>query len=181
MADPVIIKLHPAPEEYKPAEKLFLEAIGLCVTQWAFVDRQLFRLFNFGLGTKRSRSAAVYYRQNSLDQRLKLVTNVFENALSDEQNQTLWIPMLKTIRKLIPTRNIIVHHPAKRTGTSKDGKAVYIYAIHIEPYELVLNKKYPGLHGKNELGLAELINHAEQVKKLEQSLIGLVGKLLPRD
>lgn len=179
MADPVIVKLHPEPEEYEPAERQFLEAIGLCVTQWAFVDRQLFRLFNFGLGSKRSRSAAIYYRQNSLDQRLKLVTNVFEHALSDEQNKTLWNPTVKAIEKLIPTRNIIAHHPAKRTGTSIAEKAVYIYAIHIEPYELVLNKKYPGLQGKNELQLADLNSHAAQVGKIEKNLVELVEKLLP--
>jgi hypothetical protein len=38
---PVIIKLHPKPEEYVEAETAFLRAVGLCITQWAFVDRQL--------------------------------------------------------------------------------------------------------------------------------------------
>ena len=68
-------------EEYEAAETEFLEAVGLCITQWAFVDRQLFRLFNFGLEAKRSRSAAIYYRQNSLDQRLKLTTNILRTHL----------------------------------------------------------------------------------------------------
>lgn len=112
----MIIKLNPDREEYDAAETEFLEAIGLCVTQWAFVDRQLFRLFNFGLEAKRSRSAAIYYRQNSLDQRLKLTTNILQHALTDLEFKKSWKPLLAEFEKLIPTRNIIVHHPAKRTG-----------------------------------------------------------------
>jgi hypothetical protein len=179
MADPVITKLHPDPEEYEPAEKEFLETVGLCVTQWAFVDRQLFRLFNFGLKTTRSRSAAIYYRQNSLDQRLKFVTNVLEQALTEEEYTQHWKPILPVFKKLIPTRNIIAHHPAKRTGTAKDGKAVYIYAIYIEPFERVLNKEYPGLQGKADLQIADLVDHAIKVSELEQRLIAIFAKLRP--
>jgi hypothetical protein len=180
MGDPVILKLNRDTEEYEAAETEFLEAVGLFITQWAFVDRQLFRLFNFGLEAKRSRSAAIYYRQNSLDQRLKLTTNILRHAFTDREFKERWKPLLAEFEKLIPTRNIIVHHPAKRTGTSENGKAIYVYAIHIEPYELALNKKYPGLRGKNEIRISDLNSHAANVKKLEQSLVLLVAKLLAR-
>lgn len=177
MTTPVIIKLHPSPEEYEEAEKSFLAAIGLCVNQWSFVDRQLFRLFNLGLKTTRTRAAAVYYRRNSIDQRLTLLKNILEYVLSEDQIKKLWKPIESEFERLVPTRNIIAHHPAKRTGTARDGKAAYIYSIHIEPYELSLNKKYKGLHGKDELLVEDLEAHAVAVQKLAETLARLFADL----
>lgn len=180
MADHVIIKLNPDPEEYEAAEQEFLAAIGLCITQWAFVDRQFYRLFNFGLESKRSRSAAIYYRQNSLNQRLTLTSNVLQEALTEADFKELWKPLYTACEKLIPTRNIIVHHPPKRSGSAKEGKAVYLYSIHIEPYELILNRRHGGLpKGKNEITVKDLEQHAEKVDDLHKSLIRLVEQLLP--
>jgi hypothetical protein len=79
--NPVIIKLHPHPEEYVEAETAFLRAVGLCVTRWAFVDRQLFRLFRYGIGTSTDRAAIVYYKQNSIGPRLTHVVNLMKSRL----------------------------------------------------------------------------------------------------
>ncbi len=112
-----------------------------------------------------------------MQQRIQFVADLLEQNLSADQFKTDWKLLENEMERLLPTRNIIVHHPAKRTGTSKNGKAVYIYAIHIEPYERLLNKKYKGLKGKQELEIADLKNHAFEVLALETKLSAFVQKL----
>jgi hypothetical protein len=93
----VIIKLHPEPEEYLEAETAFLRAVGLCVTRWAFVDRQLFRLFRFAIGASTHRAAIVYYEQNTLGQKLRQVDNLLKSCLSGAGQQTEQSHMEKPI------------------------------------------------------------------------------------
>ena len=175
---PVIVKLHPLSEDYAEVETEFLRALGLCVSQWAFVDRQLFRLFRYGLQTATHRAATVYYKPKTLQQRIQLVTDLLEQNLPAERFKTDWKPLLKKLDDLLPTRNIFVHHPTRRLATSKDGKAIYEYAIHIEPYERLLNRDHKGLKGKTEIGVEDLKHHAEQVMALESEIRGLVSRLM---
>lgn len=173
MADTAVIKLHPGPEEYIEAETAFLRAVGLCITQWAYIDRQLFRLFKFGLGAEDVRAAIVYYEKNSIGRRLDHVDSLLKNILKNDASKSFisrWQMLRTHIRKLLPTRNIIAHQPVRRLGTSDGEKAIYIYGIHIEPYERLLNKTYDGLGGKDVIETDDLIDHSEQVMKLEEEL-----------
>ena len=174
---PVVIKAFPPPEEYREAESEFLRALGLCVSQWAFVDRQLFRLFTLGLQAATHRAALIYYTPKTLSQRVQFVDKLLEQNLPPEQYKTEWKPLFDKHDDLIPVRNIFVHHPTRRLHTAKDGKAVYEYAIHIEPYERAIHKKHKGLKGKQEIDLDDLRKHAEAVNDLEQALLSLVKKL----
>ena len=175
---PVIIKAFPPPEEYREAENEFLRALGLCVSQWAFVDRQLFRLFRFGLQAATHRAALIYYTPKTLSQRVQSVDRLFEQNLPADQYEADWKPLCKRLDDLIPVRNVFVHHPTRRLHAAKDGKPIYEYAIHIEPYErLFLKTKPRGLKGKTEIDVDDLKKHAEAVNDLEQDLIGLVKSL----
>jgi hypothetical protein len=180
----VIVKLHPDPEEYLAAETAFLRAIGLCVTQWAFVDRQLFRLFRFGIGASTHLAALVYYEQNTLGQRLRQVHNLLKSQLSNkgsEQHKLRWQTIYTRLNDLVPTRNIIVHQPVRRTGMASKGKAIYVYGIYIEPYQRYLNKEHKGLRGKQELKTEDLNQHSIEVAALESDLKTFVRKLISRD
>ena len=73
---PVIIKAFPKRKEYRHAEEKFLRTLGLCVSQWAFVDRQLFTLFRLMLGAATHRAAVIYYTPKTLNQRVQFVDNV---------------------------------------------------------------------------------------------------------
>jgi hypothetical protein len=178
MADtkkPVIIKLHPDRKDYIRAENEFFRAIGLCVNTWSFVDRELYRIFRFGLhrfGLVASSKAAsiLYYKQTTLDRHIQMADDILEHVLRNHEYQSEWRPLQKKIRSAALTRNIIVHHPALRTHTSKGGKAVYLYSIHIEPYEQLLNKQYPGLKGKLALEITDLKHHAVEVEGLAKEL-----------
>jgi hypothetical protein len=178
---PVIIKLHPNPDEYHEAEVKFFYSLGTCVSRWAFVDRQLFRLFLFALKTDALRSAILYYKQKTLHQRIQYVDDLLEHTTAKEDFEKIWRPLRNRLfNDLLPTRNIFVHHPPARTGTSDGTKAIYNYSIHIEPNERILNRKYPGLKGKRELELQDLEQHAEAVETLERELSALVRSLVKR-
>jgi hypothetical protein len=76
------------------------------------------------------------------------------------------------------SRNIVVHHPAKRFGMSDGTKPVYTYTIHIEPAERLLNADYNGLRGREELGIEDLWQHTLDVEALEQELRAFHLKLI---
>ena len=54
---------------------------------------------------------------------------------------------------------------------------MYLYSIHVEPYERHLKKKPKGLNGKTEIDVDDLQRHAESVQGLEQDLEMLVKAL----
>jgi hypothetical protein len=173
----VIIKAFPPPEEYEGAEREFLQALGLCVSQWAFVDRQLFRLFRFCLQTATHRAAVVYYSQRTLGQHVRAVDQLLKESLTPTHYETDWRPLRGRFEELIAVRNIFAHQPTRRLHTAKNGKPVYEYAIHIEPYERLLNRKLRGLKDKDHIDVDDLKKHAEAVHELERDFIGLVKKL----
>lgn len=179
---PVIIKLHPQPEEYVEAETAFLRAVGLCITQWAFVDWQLFRLFRFGLGASTHRAAIVYYEQQSIGRRrLNSVDELLKSALEHRDNERYleeWRKLQGRMKDLLPTRNVIAHQPVRRMGTSDGKKAIYIYGIYLEPYQRFLKKTVKGLSGKDALETDDLIRHSLEVVDLEDALKAFVRKLV---
>jgi hypothetical protein len=178
---PVIVKLHPEPQEYVDAETAFLRAVGLCITQWAFVDRQFFRLFRFGIGARTDRAAIVYYEQHTISRRLNQVDRLLKSAFGDAGETKFpeeWRKLKHRTDELLPTRNVIAHQPVRRLGTSDGQKAVYIYGIYLEPYQKYLNKVPKGLGGKDALETEDLIKHSLEVAALEDDLKVFVRKLI---
>jgi hypothetical protein len=178
---PVIIKLHPNPEEYVEAETAFLRAVGLCITQWAFVDRQLFRLFRFGIGASTHRAAIVYYDQHSIGRRLSQVDDLLKSAFEHPDNKGYleeWQRLQVRTKELLPTRNIVAHQPVRRLGTSDGKKAEYLYGIYLEPYQKFLKKNVKGLGGKDALETDDLIKHSLEVVALEDDLKAFVRKIV---
>ena len=177
---PVIIKLHPNPEEYVEAETAFLRAVGLCITQWAFVDRQLFRIFRFGIGASTHRAAIVYYEQHSISRRLSQVDTLIKNAFEHPDNEGYleeWQSLQVRMRELLPTRNLVAHQPVRRFATSDGEKAVYIYGIYLEPYQRFLKKNVKALAGKDALDTDDLIKHSLDVVAFEDDLKAFVRKI----
>jgi hypothetical protein len=178
---PVIIKLHPEPEEYVEAETAFLRAVGLCITQWAFVDRQLFRLFRFGIDAPTHRAAIVYYGQQSIGRRLNQVDELLKSAFEHPDNKIFleeWQYLKGRMNELLPLRNIVAHQPVRRLGASDGKKAVYLYGIYLEPYQRFLKKNAKGWGGKNAIETDDLIKHSVEVVALEDVLKAFVRKII---
>lgn len=173
-APPRIVKLNPDPEEYEEAETAFLRAVGICITQWAFVDRFLFRLFKQGVGASTHRAAIVFYDQHSINSHFRQVDALLKGLLEAEEHanlRELWKELREKITDLLPTRNIIAHQPMRRLGIHDGQKAVYVYGIHMEPYQRFLKKQPRGMKGKDALVIEDLIAHAEAVEELTLHLI----------
>jgi hypothetical protein len=178
---PVIVKLHPEPEEYVEAETAFLRAVGLCVTQWAFIDRLLFRLFKQGIGAPTHRAAVAYYDQHSINSHLRQVDALMKGLLADpegEELRLLWKELRDKLNGLLPTRNIVAHQPVRRVGKSDGKMAVYEYGIYVEPYQRFLKKEHKGMNGKDALLTEDLIAHSEAVAELEMELTSFTKKIV---
>jgi hypothetical protein len=141
MADPklpVIIKLHPPRKDYIRAENEFLRVVGLCVNTWAFVDRELYKIFRFvlnrlGIQHPTEIASMLYYKQRQLQQHIQSADDILDLVITKKEHDDEWLPLRKKLKELAQIRNIIAHQPALRTHTAKNGKAVYLYSIHIEP------------------------------------------------
>lgn len=160
---PVVISLHP---DYDAPEAVqFYRWLGICVSTWAFVDRRLYQIFHHASGLEQMQSATQFYKDRSFKSRLRMTDRGLKATFSTDECETEWRPLHDEAKDLSYTRNIFAHHPAKRLGTSKGGQAFDIYSIHIEPYERILNRDYPGLRGKNELAIKDLEEHSVLVEK----------------
>jgi hypothetical protein len=189
---PVIVKLHPQPEEYMDGEDAFLRAVGACVTCWAFVDRQLFRLFRFGLSAPTHTASLSYYGQNTIGRSISQVDILLSSRFSgddgneqhraeNEHRKAGWARLKARRSDLIPVRNAIVHQPVKRTGKASDGKAVYEYAIYPEPYLPPTKRGRAAFGKKGELLTADLEKHAAEVQHLEADLKTFVRAINGRE
>jgi len=180
---PVIIKMNPDPEEYDEAETAFLRAVGLCITQWAFVDRMLFRLFKQGVGAPTHRAAIVFYDQHSINSHFRVVDALLKGLLAEAEYKDLrelWKDVREEITGLLPTRNVIAHQPIRRLGTSDGAKAVYVYGIHMEPYQRFLAKPLKGMKGKDALVTEDLNAHAQAVEELTLHLVSFSKMVIRR-
>ncbi len=108
----------------KMPKREFYQWVGQCITEWANVERQLFRLCNFALGAGPERTAIIYYRTPTLDSRLDLVEELIRTKLPrrikadgshDHPLVIEWKTIIKDVKDLLQTRNLIAHHPHKET------------------------------------------------------------------
>jgi hypothetical protein len=165
---PVVISARTDPNTTEAIE--FFRRLGMCVAAWAYVDRRLYQIFHHATGFEQKQSALLFYASRAFNNRLRQVDNAVKAALAKEQYNNEWKPLHDQANDLSHTRNIFAHHPTLRTGTARDGKPFDIYSIHIEPYERVLNNDYPGLRGKDQLSVEDLIQHEGDVEQIESAL-----------
>lgn len=164
---PVIIAAFPSPTEPEMVD--FFSTLGNAVNRWAYVDRQLFRLFRFGMRMDNRQAAVIYYEERAFNRRLARVGTVLKSILPIERYSE-WKALAKELNGLSHIRNVFAHHPAKRYGTSDGTKPVYIWSVHIEPYERLLNRDYAGLEDKEELFTEDLVKHISDVEATEEKL-----------
>jgi hypothetical protein len=165
---PVVISLTPNIDSPEAVE--FFRRLGLCITAWAYIDRRLYQIFHHATGFDQKQSALVFYASRAFGNRLRLVDSAVKAAWSRDQYTDEWKPLNNQAVALSHTRNILAHQPALRLGTAKDGKPFDIYSIHIEPYERILNDDYPGLRGKEQLYVEDLIQHDTEATAVESKL-----------
>lgn len=166
------------PDRHEPELVEFYTTLGMCVSSWAFIDRRLYEIFHDALKMDHRQSALLYYRKRAFNQRLLLVNDAVRSLVPANVFSTHWKTLHGRVVDLSHTRNIFAHHPTRRTATSKDGKAVYLYTINIEQYERILNQEYKGLLGKEALGINDLKAHDQELERMERDLRWFLGAFI---
>lgn len=167
-SEPVIVSSYAKPDVPEAIE--FFRWLGMCVANWAFVDRALYQIFHHTVGLEQKQSALFYYGDRTFGRRLGLVDRALKAELPKQDFLDEWRPLFNRTTELSHTRNILVHHPTLRVGTSRGGKPFDVFHIYIEPYERVLNNDYPGLLGKDSLEIDDLKTHEHDVLNLNTEL-----------
>lgn len=92
--------------------------LGEAITKWAEIEEVLFEMVAAILGSSREHAAIVFYRINSLDQRIALTSELMETIFprtkpgdQDDPDWVTWKDLRKRLKKAVPTRNRLAHHP----------------------------------------------------------------------
>jgi hypothetical protein len=90
--------------------------VGYCVSAWASVDEQLFRIFEHCVGP-RIQCAIIYYKTPGLEPRFSLTDEIVRSVLPqnksgqhDHSSVIAWENAIKHRHKLLGTRRRIAHH-----------------------------------------------------------------------
>jgi hypothetical protein len=94
--------------------------VGLCITEWATIDKILYRLCHHSLGCSTKMASIVYYRVNTLDGRIGLPDELVRaklpmreriNGGHDDEITAQWKGVVTEIRDLLQFRNKLAHWP----------------------------------------------------------------------
>jgi hypothetical protein len=166
-----VVKLHPTAKKAHDDAKAFFSTIGQCITAWAFVDRQIYKLFVRLLRINPALAAVLYYQWRTLDNRLNVVDKLVKHSVPESVFLKQWRPIKNAIDDLLEVRAIIAHQPPLRTGYStKSGRAAYRYSLHVEPAERHAKKGHRGLKGKEEISRTDLMRHLRRVERVPKKL-----------
>ncbi len=97
----------------------FFETLGRCISAWAMVDDELFRIFRDCIGPY-EQCAIIYYRTPGLDLRLNLTDEIVESVLPRPERKSgghvhksvkEWKALFNKFKKLLEVRRRLAHHP----------------------------------------------------------------------
>jgi hypothetical protein len=181
-------------------EQLFDEfhtQIGYCITEWAVVDNELFRIFQDCLGGPIEQAAIAYYRTPALDLRFGLTDEIVQSALPkktrksgghDHPSIKVWKVATADFKKLLAIRRRIAHHPVMEkvdppsTTFGPEGPPRSWFEIYVGQHEQLRSKSadLPALaiddlneHWRAVYALSDKLRHFYQdvlIKRREEPL-----------
>jgi hypothetical protein len=95
----------------------FFKWVGICIKEWAKIERELFDLCSIVLNADIKHVAIIYYRTPSIEGRISLTDDLLKTLWQKQpgQHETTelrnWKEIRNVIRSLIPVRNLIAHAP----------------------------------------------------------------------
>lgn len=170
----------------KDSTSEFFELVGRCITVWAWIDDELFRIFHCCVGP-REQCSIIFYRLPGIDARLSLTDEIVRSILPkkmagvhDHESVQKWKNIIKQIRGLLTTRRRIAHHPVTLqsappfqfgvtpfgVGLFDDKLAEPTLAIQVGEYE----KLRPRESDEGGLTKQELFAHLQSVRSIANSL-----------
>jgi hypothetical protein len=168
-----------------PERDEFYMWIGHCISAWAKVEEQLFKICWQSLQAPKNQAAIVYFRIPGLDARLGLVTELVKAVLPKPQRKNgghtppsvrKWNGVDSAIRDRLGIRRRIAHHPVRTNEASfpfKDNDAFKgeslsfsWYEVHISEHEIARGRDAT----PQNLILTDLVDHDAAVLKLAGEL-----------
>ena len=181
------------PPTEPPHEKSrrFFEVLGRCISAWATVDDELFRIFRDCLGPC-EQSAIIFYKLPGLEPRLTLTDEIVASVFPkpernsgghDHESVKQWKTISKKFDKLLAIRRRLAHQPVSLKyewgnglsewsfGTEqlfdhKPRRRVPIYSVEVGKHES-LRRKSSDLQPLTE---RDLLMHLSYVRKLANEL-----------
>jgi hypothetical protein len=100
------------PKEADHRTQAFFADLGYAITRWAYLDRILFMLCQWCLGTTDDKTAAVFYRSQQISDHLRLSDSLLTLSVSIK-NYAIWKGLMQNVdNDLPPFRNEIAHNPS---------------------------------------------------------------------
>jgi hypothetical protein len=167
----------------------FYELLGRCISAWAIVDDELFRIFRDCLGPY-EQSAIIFYRTPGLDLRLHLTDEIVRSVLPKPERRSgshphrsvkSWKNLHSDFEALLSIRRRLAHHPVSNKydeyfafGQTAFGSAPFYSGqpikrrlqVHVSDHER-LREKSANLP---PLAKADLTDHLSSVRKLANRL-----------
>jgi|ERR1700733_4291601 hypothetical protein len=162
----------------------FFKWVGVCITEWARVEDQLYMICRKCLRTRHDLTAIVYYRVSQLDARVALVDELVaatlpkrtrKNGGHDHPDFKVWASVRKEIADLLGTRRRIAHHPMRAHIDLETSKGT---RVHIEPsFAETLRGKSDKL---SPLEQADLEQHVIKLQEVVNRLAVFYQHALPK-
>jgi hypothetical protein len=139
----------------------FMTYIGMCITEWASVEDEIFEVFQKVLGTSHKHTAILFYSAPTLESRLtlcsELLTTVFPQPPKKDgghihADQKAWERLCEDMRAEMKIRNRLAHSPVMpylRSGQNWLRAVARGEAIAFRLYT-PLQKKNRARHAKEE-------------------------------
>jgi hypothetical protein len=108
------------PEPWRKIADEFHMEMGYCISAWARVDDELFRIFRDCVGSL-DQSAIIYYRTPGLNTRLDITSELVRTTLlpswerpgKNDLRIKAWISAIKPFKDLLSVRRRIAHQPVR--------------------------------------------------------------------
>lgn len=107
-------------EKFDEREREFYRHIGIAITEWAFLEDELFHICASILKAAQHHTAIIYYRTPTLDGRLSLVDELASTVFPNPERNSgghpheaakLWKEIAKSIRDGLAIRRQLAHSP----------------------------------------------------------------------
>jgi hypothetical protein len=149
----------------------FMRFLGMCITEWAQIEEELFEICHAILRTRKEHTAIIYYRTPTLDSRLELaeelVTTMFpkpESGAHPSPERRIWKDIYDEVKNLLPKRNQLAHSPVGPTITDINGD--WLTDVKYESYPHPHEKMRGKAKEKQPMELSDLKDHISSASLL---------------
>jgi len=177
--------------EYRQEDRdEFMALLGTCITEWAWIEEEVYQVCHRVLGTVSEHTSIIYYRTPTLEARLNLANELMatifpkpENGKHPDSDSLVWSKLLGEIKDAMPVRNQLAHSPTgaaifgfmdDETGEVSEG-----VEIKMQSYPRSQELARPGKPAKKELRSEDLATYLPMVRHLHTRLRTFRLDILP--